>query len=194
MAPIAQGEKVMLQVTFEQESLGYMLHFDGSHHKDQQVGGAGVALFRIRPGFVEYVLGLGIALPHCVDNVAAETKAVSRGIEALVSELVNTHNRVDIWHMPIYVQGDIVPIICFLVNHGRVWRLDIIDCLEPAQYTVALWFRSLRLCFVPREANIIADHFAGKTMRFAFFTLSLIWRCLGTWANKFKKRYLHFVF
>ena len=34
LVPIARGEEIVLQISGEQESLGYMLQFDGSHHKD----------------------------------------------------------------------------------------------------------------------------------------------------------------
>ena len=152
----------MLQPSGEHASLGYMLQFDGSHHKDCQVGGANIALFRIRPGFIENIRGFGIALPSCADNVVAEATAVCRGIDALVATLYDAHSRSEICHMPVCVQGDIQPIIRFLANHGRVRRLDIIDCLESAQYTIALWFRALKWSFLPREANAIADYFAGK--------------------------------
>ena len=65
------------------------------------------------------------------------------------------------------MQGDIQPILRALAHHGRIKRQDIVTVLTDTQVIVAQLFRSLRWQFLPREANFIADHYAGVAMRFA---------------------------
>ena len=54
-----------------------------------------------------------------------------------------------------------------LAHHGRIKRQDIVTVLTDTQVIVAHLFRRLRWQFLPREANFIADHYAGVAMRFA---------------------------
>ena len=76
---IAQEEQVVPQEQGETRVLGYMLQFDGSHHKDLNVGVAGIGLFQILPGSIQYLRGFGIALHACQDNVEAKACTGSGG-------------------------------------------------------------------------------------------------------------------
>ena len=71
------------------------------------------------------------------------------------------------WDTPIYVQGDIQPIIRVLAHHGRLRRMDILRILEPVRFCAAHRCRKVKWIFLPREGNIIADHFAGIATKFA---------------------------
>ena len=55
-----------------------------------------------------------------------------------------------------------------LAHHGRIKRQDIVAVLTDTQLLVAHLFRRLRWQFLPREANFIADFYAGEAMRFAY--------------------------
>ena len=125
---IAQGKEVVLQEQGETRVLGYMLQFDGNHHKELNLGGAGIGLFQILRGSIQYLRGFGIAHHECrQDNVEAEAQAVAEWLEALVLQLATLHTMVQLWTMPIFVQGDILPIARYFASHGRIRRLDIVN-------------------------------------------------------------------
>ena len=164
---IAQGSEVVLTRTKQANTFGYLIQFDGSYKKEHGVGGAGISIFRVTPGQVQFVAGFGFALAQCSDNLEAEAVAVSLGIELLADKVLADFTLEEIWHMPIFVQGDIQPVIRLLAHHGRIKRLDIVELLTLTQLRVAQIFRALRWQFLPREANTIADYYAGEAMRFA---------------------------
>ena len=89
---IAQEEQVVPQEQGETRVLGHMLQFNGSHHKDLNVGVAGIGLFQILPGSIQYLRSFGIALHACQDNVEAKACTGSGGgMEALVLQLATLH-------------------------------------------------------------------------------------------------------
>lgn len=164
---IAEGSEVIVSQFPRQNTIGYLVQFDGSYKTGTTAGGAGFCIYRVLPGQIQFLLGRSIALAHCVDNLDAEARAVNYGIDTLADLLLEEYSVSQLWTLPIYVQGDIQPILRALAHHGRIKRQDIVTILTDTQIVVAQLFRCLRWQFLPREANFIADHYAGVAMRFA---------------------------
>ena len=116
---------------------GFLLQFHGSCRRDEQIGGAGYCIFRIGPGELVFVKGGSIALGTCLDNVEAEAEAVGSGFSRLLDIIEATEGSATAWDTPIYVQGDIQPIIRLLAHHGPLRRLDVLRILEPVRYSGA---------------------------------------------------------
>ena len=114
-----------------------------------------------------YVEGGSVALGSCVDNVEAEAEAVAAGFTRLLDIIDETLGAAMAWDTPIYVQGDIQPIIRLLAHHGRLRRLDVLKILEPVRFGAAHRCRKVKWIFLPREVNIVADHLAGLATKFA---------------------------
>ena len=165
---IAEGSEIIVAEVQCQNTFGYLLQFDGSYKAGTTVGGAGFCIYRVLPGQIQFLLGRGIALAQCADNLDAEARAVRYGIETLADFLTEEYTISQLWTLPIYVQGDIQPIVRALAHHGRIKRQDIVTVLTDTQLIVAHLFRCLRWQFLPREANFIADSYAGEAMRFAY--------------------------
>ena len=64
----------LLTLENQEKYPGYLLQFDGSFKPDSQVGGAGFCIFRVLSGQVQFLLGRGIALTDCADNLDAEAR------------------------------------------------------------------------------------------------------------------------
>ena len=165
---IAEGSEIIVAELQCQNTIGYLLQFDGSYKSGTTVGGAGYCVYRVLPGQIQFLLGRSIALAQCADNLDAEARAVRYGIETLADLLTEEYSISQLWTLPIYVQGDIQPIVRALAHHGRIKRQDIVTVLTDTQVFVAHLFRRLRWQFLPREANFIADYYAGIAMRFAY--------------------------
>ena len=165
---IAEGSEVIVSEFQRQNTIGYLLQFDGSYKSGTTAGGAGYCIYRVLPGQIQFLLGRSIALAECADNLDAEARAVHYGIDTLADLLSEEYSVSQLWALPIYVQGDIQPILRALAHHGRIKRQDIVTVLTDTQIIVAQLFRCLRWQFLPREANFIADHYAGVAMRFAY--------------------------
>ena len=170
---IAEGAAVIVSDGTPADVEGFLLQFDGSCRRDENIGGAGYCIFRIKPGELVYVEGGSIALGSCSDNVEAEAEAVVAGFVRLLDIIDETLGAASAWNTPIYVQGDIQPIIRVLAHHGRLRRLDILKILEPVRFGAAHRCRKVRWIFLPREVNIVADHLAGVASRFALSRLQM---------------------
>ena len=118
-----------------QATFGFLLQFDG---------GAGICIFRVRPGQLELIEGFGYALSQCADNIEAEAKVVAFGVKCLATILEREYTVEQLWTLPIFVQGDIQPVIRLLAHHGRLKRLDVVQDLQTTQLIVAQIFRCLR--------------------------------------------------
>ena len=59
------------------------------------------------------------------------------GFTRLLNIIDETTGSASAWNTPIYVQGDIQPIIPVLAHHGRQRRLDILRILELVRYGAA---------------------------------------------------------
>ena len=151
----------------QQEVYKILLQFDGSCRRDENIGGAGYCIFRIKPGELVNVAGGSVALGTCGDNVEAEAEAVVSGFTRLLDIIDETLGATSAGNTPIYVQGDIQPIIRVLAHHGRLRRLDILRILEPVRFGAAHRCRKVKWIFLPREVNIVADYLAGIATRFA---------------------------
>ena len=134
---IAEGAAVIVSDGASTNVEGFLLQFDGSCRRDENIGGAGYCIFRIKPGDLVYVEGGSVALGTCSDNVEAEAEAVVSGFIRLLDIIDETLGAASAWNTPIYVQGDIQPIIRVLAHHGRLRRLDILKILEPVRFGAA---------------------------------------------------------
>ena len=164
---IAEGAAVIVDDGAPADVEGFLLQFDGSCRREECIGGAGYCIFRIMPGELVYVEGGSIALGSCSDNVEAEAEAVVAGFLRLLDVIDVTLGAASAWNTPIYVQGDIQPIIRVLAHHGRLRRVDILKILEPVRFCAAHRCRKVKWIFLPREVNIVADHLAGIATKFA---------------------------
>ena len=152
---IAEGSEIIVSEFQRQNTIGYLLQFDGSYKSGTTAGGAGYCIYRVLPGQIQFLLGRSIALAQCADNLDAEARAVRYGVETLADLLMEEYSITQLWTLPIYVQGDIQPILRALAYHGRIKRQDIVTVLTDTQVIVAQLFRRLRWQFLPREANLI---------------------------------------
>ena len=164
---IAEGAEVIVGTGASAAVAGFLLQFDGSCRREERIGGAGYCIFRIKPGELIFVEGGSIALGTCVDNVEAEAEAVGSGFSRLLDIIEASTGSASAWDTPIYVQGDIQPIIRMLAHHGRLRQLDILRILEPVRYGAAHRCRRVKWIFLPREVNIVADYLAGVATKFA---------------------------
>ena len=164
---IAEGAAVIVDEGSSTAVEGFLLQFDGSCRREEGVGGAGYCIFRVRPGELIYVEGGSVALGCCADNVEAEAEAVAAGFTRLLDIIDETLGAAMAWNTPIFVQGDIQPIIRVLAHHGRLRRLDVLQILEPVRFGSAHRCRKVKWIFLPREVNIVADHLAGTATKFA---------------------------
>ena len=117
---IAEGAEVIVSDGTSTDVEGFLLQFDGSCRRDENVGGAGYCIFRIKPGELVFVEGGSVALGTCSDNVEAEAEAVVSGFTRLLDIIDETLGAALAWTTPIYVQGDIQSIIRVLAHHGRL--------------------------------------------------------------------------
>ena len=108
---IAEGSEIIVAELQCQNTIGYLLQFDGSYKSGTTVGGAGYCIYRVLPGQIQFLLGRSVALAQCADNLDAEARAVRYGIETLADLLTEEYSISQLWTLPIYVQGDIQPIV-----------------------------------------------------------------------------------
>lgn len=148
-----------------------LIQFDGSAHRKEQTGGAGVVTLQATGSSLSLTNWSAIALPKCVDNLYAEAHAcyfALRKIEDLVTQLSNANQPVP----QIILQGDILPLITFLQYRGRLRKLDILPVMQECKKILA-YLPYIQLSYLPRECNKLADFFAGVASKLASVNLGL---------------------
>ena len=63
---------------------------------------------------------------------------------------------------PVFIQGDILPVIKYLSFAGRLRRNDLLEDLEYILSLSSRWLPLVKWRALPREANELADDLAGQ--------------------------------
>ena len=140
-----------------------LVQFDGSCHTDKGTGGAGAALLELQKEGLTLLKWRAVALPICPDNIYAEAMSADVATDLLCEELKLRNYRVE----QMYMQGDILPIVKHLAFAGRFRRIDLQPIIQRIRKKQSRYFDSGKWLYRPREANILADYFAGVASRAA---------------------------
>ena len=134
-----------------------LVQFDGSCHTDKGTGGAGAALLELQKEGLTLLKWKAVALPRCPDNIYAEAMSADIATDLLCEELIWRNYQVE----QIYMQGDILPIVKHLAFAGRFRRIDLQPIIQRIRRKQSRYFDLGKWVYRPREANILADYFAG---------------------------------
>lgn len=108
-----------------------LLQFDGSAHKQQNVGGAGIAVFIVQQSYTQLIHWEAIVLPSCKDNVHAEGQACLRTFQLahlLFTQLSSIYNLTN-----GIIQGDILPILNRIAYQARWKNPDLLPLLDECR-------------------------------------------------------------
>ena len=134
-----------------------LVQFDGSCHTDKGTGGAGAALLELQKEGLTLLKWKAVALPRCPDNIYAEAMSADVATDLLCEELKLRNYQVE----QMYMQGDILPIVKYLAFAGRFRRIDLQPIIQRIRKKQSRYFDLGKWLYRPREANILADYFAG---------------------------------
>ena len=139
--------------------------FDGSCFHEEQIGGAGYAIYAIEAGHTRVLACRAVCLPNCVDNIEAETIACQYLVEEVadLSQQLLQQRQIT---PHVIIQGDILPVIKYFQFAGRLRRMDLAPPLESIRTTVSRFLPRSLFIYLPRVANSIADDLAGQASRF----------------------------
>ena len=139
-----------------------MAQFDGSTHRSRHIGGAGAALFHFDSTGMTLLDWGSQALPNCVDNIIAEGKGACLAI-TLYERYVEHCFQHRILPFPLdTIQGDIKSLLQHLDFRSRFRRLDMVGSVDQFHRKRSRLAPHSLTEYRPREANVIADHLAGK--------------------------------
>lgn len=155
-----------LMIGPEAPSRTLLVQFDGSSHRGLGKGGAGVVSLEITPGSTTVLDWLSLALPDCKDNVEAEAVACQEALQKAATHATKAREIGDPYDAVI-VQGDILPILNYLNNRGRMRTPKLIDTLLKCRDILSSYYPAFVLRYLPRECNKLADYFAGQGSKFA---------------------------
>ena len=145
-------------MTHLEPSIQIIGQFDGSCLREETLGGAGYVVYAIESGRSRVIACRSVALPHCSDNIEAETMACLYLIEevsVVVKQLLSSRGLTP----KVVIQGDILPVIKYFQFAGRLRRL-MHQPLECIRTTVSLHLPFALFIYLPRVANGIADDLA----------------------------------
>ena len=139
-----------------------IVQFDGSAHRNWQVGGAGAALLQVESNGVSLLDWGARALPKCADNIVAETYGSDLAI-ALYDKYRLLCQEQDLPPLPLdRIQGDIKPLLQHLDFRGRFRRRDLVSLIHKFHAKRSRIAPDSITEYRPREANALADYFAGQ--------------------------------
>ena len=139
--------------------------FDGSHQREELIGGAGYVIYAVEGGQSRVLACRAVALPQCSDNIEAEILAclyLVEEVSTLVKQLLIERGI----SPKVIIQGDILPVIKYFQFAGRLRRIDMNPYLECIRTTVSRHLPHAMFLYLPRVANGIADDLAGQASRF----------------------------
>ena len=157
---LTPGDILMLGI--DNIAVEYIIQFDGSAHYRQQKGGAGVCVIQVTQYSVNIHSWEAFSLPDCPDNIIAEAEACRRALRKAYSLVTSCSPPAP---QSIYLQGDILPLIRFLNNQGRIRRLDVLAIMEDCLRLTSFLAPFVVNHYLPRECNKLADYFAGYASR-----------------------------
>ena len=139
-----------------------IVQFDGSAHRDRRIGGAGAALLQVESNGISLLDWGARSLPNCADNIVAETHGADLGI-ALYDKYRNLCQEQELTPLPLdRIQGDIKPLLQHLDFRGRFRRRDLVSLIHQFQAKRSRIAPDAITEYRPREANALADFFAGQ--------------------------------
>ena len=139
-----------------------MVQFDGSAHRTRRVGGAGAALLQVERSGLALLDWGAQALPNCADNIVAETHGAELAI-SLYEKYRQLCQQQSLTPLPLdRIQGDIKPLLQHLDFRGRFRRNDLINLVHQFHAKRSRIAPDSITEYRPREANALADYFAGQ--------------------------------
>ena len=123
-------------------------HFDGSCHRADSAGGAGVIVRKFAGDDYEVLAQTAYPLPDCPDSYHAEGFASAYAVQALAS-LYPSHSEVQ----ECLIIGDNSSILSYWRRTARVRRPALVTVLHQAQLIAATELPRISWRYVPREAN-----------------------------------------
>ena len=139
-----------------------MVQFDGSAHRTRGVGGAGAALLQVECSGLALLDWGAQALPVCADNIVAETHGADLAL-SLYEKYRQLSQQQSITPLPLdRIQGDIKPLLQHLDFRGRFRRKDLINLIHQFHTKRSRIAPNSITEYRPREANALADYFAGQ--------------------------------
>ena len=142
-----------------------LVQFDGPAHRLSRIGGAGAALLQVESTGVSLLDWGARALPNCADNIVAETHGADLVISLYERYLFMCEQGVS--PLPLdRIQGDIKPLIQHLDFRGRFRRNDLVSLINQFHAKRSRIAPCSITEYRPREANAIADYFAGPASAF----------------------------
>ena len=139
-----------------------MVQFDGSSHRTRGVGGAGAALLQVECSGLALLDWEAQALPVCADNIVAETHGAGLAL-SLYEKYRQLSQQQSITPLPLdRIQGDIKPLLQHLDFRGRFRRQDLINLIHRFHTKRSRIAPNSITEYRPREANTLADYFAGQ--------------------------------
>ena len=139
-----------------------MVQFDGSAHRTRGVGGAGAALLQVECSGLALLDWEAQALPVCADNIVAETHGADLAL-SLYEKYRQLSQQQSITPLPLdRIQGDIKPLLQHLDFRGRFRRKDLINLIHQFHTKRSRIAPNSITEYRPREANTLADYFAGQ--------------------------------
>ena len=136
-----------------------LAQFDGSCHKETQVGGAGVVVWAPQslPAPIEVH---AIPIAACTDSFQAELVAAHEAVGATISQCEKQGNPSAI------IQGDCLCMIRRFTGAYRVGRPDLAHLLQDVWSRIASTHVQVRWSYIPRAGNRVADFLAGAASDF----------------------------
>ena len=143
-----------------------VVQFDGSAHRSRQIGGAGAAVLQVESTGVSLLDWGARALPRCADNIVAETYGADLAI-SLYDKYRLLCQRQGLSPLPLdRIQGDIKPLLQHLDFRGRCRRCDLVALIHQFHAKRSRIAPGSVTEYRPREANTLADYFAGQASSF----------------------------
>ena len=131
-------------------------HFDGSCHRADAAGGAGVIVRKFAGDDYEVLAQTAYPLPDCPDSYHAEGFASAYAVQALASLYPNHSDAQE-----CLIIGDNSSILSYWRRTAQVRRPALVTVLRQAQLIAATELPRISWRYVPREANKEADFLAG---------------------------------
>ena len=143
-----------------------LVQFDGSAHRGKKIGGGSAALLQVESTGVSLRDWGASALPNCPDNIVAETHGADLAINLYEKYRSMCHLQ-SMSPLPLdRFQGDIKPLPQHLDFRGRFRRNDLVRLINQFHAKRSRVAPGSITEYRPREANALADYFAGYASAF----------------------------
>ena len=139
-----------------------IVQFDGSAHRESQVGGAGAALLQFDGNGLALLDWDARVLPKCADNIVAEANGADLAMH-LYEKYVRMCHEQGIIPLPLSrIHGDIKQLLHHLDFRNRFRRSDLIPLINTFHRRRSRAAPNAITEYRPRETNAISDYLAGQ--------------------------------